>query len=61
MSSQSSFIGSYLPVLAEKILQICSSGGEESPLTQKFLPQLLRPILKESSGQKQDTDKILES
>ena len=59
MSSQVSSPGLTFPYLLKRFFKSAALVVEESPLTQKFLPQLLRPILKESSGQKQDTDKIL--
>lgn len=51
--------GLTFPYLPKRFFKSAALVVEESPLTQKFLPQLLRPISKESSSQKQDTDKIL--
>lgn len=59
MSSQVSSPSLTFPYLLKRFFKSVALVVEESPLTQKFLPQLLRPISKESSGQKQDTDKIL--
>lgn len=59
MSSQVALSALTFPYLLKRFFKSVALVVEESPLTQKFLPQLLRPILKESSGQKQDTDKIL--
>ena len=55
----SSFVGSYLPVLAEKILQICSSGGRRKSTNPEIPSTTATTYFKRSSGQKQDTDKIL--
>ena len=51
--------GLTFPYLLKRFFKSVALVVEESPLTQKFLPQLLRPISKENSRQKPDTHKIL--
>ena len=55
----SSFVGSYLPILAEKILQICSSGGRRKSTNPEIPSTTATTYFKRKFGQKQDTDKIL--